>query len=103
MNIQKIEIAKLKPAEYNPRKDLKPEDEEYQKIKKSIVEYGCVIPLVVNKDMTIIGGHQRLKILKDLGYTEIECVIVDYDKNKEKGCNIILNNENDQENGISPN
>lgn len=94
MNIQKIEIAKLKPAEYNPRKDLKPEDEEYQKIKKSIVEYGCVIPLVVNKDMTIIGGHQRLKILKDLGYTEIECVIVDYDKNKEKGCNIILNNEN---------
>ena len=93
MNIQKIEIAKLKPAEYNPRKELKPEDEE-QKIKKSIVEYGCVIPLVVNKDMTIIGGHQRLKILKDLGHTEIECVIVDYDKNKEKGCNIILNNEN---------
>ena len=34
MNIQKISIEKLKPAEYNPRKDLKPEDEEYQKIKK---------------------------------------------------------------------
>lgn len=44
--------------------------------------------------MTIIGGHQRLKILEDLGYTEIECVVVDYDKNKEKGCNITLNNEN---------
>lgn len=94
MNIQKISIEKLKPAEYNPRKDLQPEDEEYQKIKKSLVEFGCVIPLVVNKDMTIIGGHQRLKILKDLGYTEIECVIVDYTKNKEKGCNIALNNEN---------
>lgn len=94
MNIQKIKITELKPAKYNPRKDLKPEDEEYQKIKKSITEYGCVIPLVVNKDMTIIGGHQRLKILEDLGYTEIECVVVDYDKNKEKGCNITLNNEN---------
>ena len=94
MNIQKIEITKLKPAEYNPRKDLKLEDEEYQRIKKSILEYGCVIPLVVNKDMTIIGWHQRLKILKDLGYNEIECVIVDYNKNKEKGCNITLNNEN---------
>lgn len=34
MNIQKIEITKLKPAEYNPRKDLKPEDEEYQKNKE---------------------------------------------------------------------
>lgn len=44
--------------------------------------------------MTIIGGHQRLKILEDLGYTEIECVVVDYDKNKEKGCNITFNNEN---------
>lgn len=94
MNIQIIKIENLKSAEYNPRKDLRPEDEEYQRIKRSIVEYGCIIPLVVNKDMTIIGGHQRLKILKDLGYKEIECVVVDYDKNKEKGCNIILNNEN---------
>lgn len=94
MKIEKIKIENLKPAEYNPRKDLKPEDEAYQKIKKSIIEYGCIIPLVVNKDMTIIGGHQRLKILEDLGYKEIECVIVDYNKNKEKGCNIILNNEN---------
>ena len=34
MNIQKIKITELKPAKYNPRKDLKPEDEEYQKIKK---------------------------------------------------------------------
>lgn len=94
MKIEKIKIEDLKMAEYNPRKDLKPEDEAYQKIKKSIIEYGCIIPLVVNKDMTIIGGHQRLKILKDLGYKEIECVLVDYNKNKEKGCNIILNNEN---------
>ena len=85
MKIEKIKIEDLKMAEYNPSKDLKPEDEAYQKIKKSIIEYGCIIPLVVNKDMTIIGGHQRLKILKDLGYKEIECVLVDYNKNKEKG------------------
>ena len=44
--------------------------------------------------MTVIAGHQRIKILKELGYKEIECVIVDYDKNREKGCNIVLNNEN---------
>lgn len=92
--IQRIPIEKLKPANYNPRKDLSPEDKEYQKIKESIIEYGCVLPLVINKDMTVIGGHQRLKILKDLGYTEIECVIVDFDKDKEMSCNIILNNEN---------
>jgi len=91
VNIQKINIEKLKAAEYNPRKDLKPEDEEYQKIKKSILEFGYVAPIIVNSDMTVIGGHQRLKVLKELGYTEIECNIVDLDKTKEKALNIALN------------
>lgn len=91
MNIQKLKIENLKPAEYNPRKDLKPEDEEYQKIKKSLTEFGYVAPIIVNSDMTVIGGHQRLKVLKELGYTEIECNIVDLDKNKEKALNIALN------------
>lgn len=53
MNIQKISIEKLKPAEYNPRKDLKPEDEEYQKIKKSLIEFGYVAPVIVNADMIL--------------------------------------------------
>lgn len=91
MNIQKINVEKLKPAEYNPRKDLKPEDEEYQKIKKSMIEFGYVEPVIINKDFTVIGGHQRLKVLQELGYTEIECNVVNLDKNKEKALNIALN------------
>lgn len=91
MNIQKINIEKLKAAEYNPRKDLKPEDEEYQKIKRSILEFGYVAPIIVNTDMTVIGGHQRLKVLKELGYEEVECNVVDLDKTKEKALNIALN------------
>lgn len=91
MNIQKINIEKLKAAEYNPRKDLKPEDEEYQKIKRSILEFGYVAPIIVNADMTVIGGHQRLKVLKELGYEEVECNIVDLNKTKEKALNIALN------------
>ncbi len=91
MNIQQINIKKLKPAKYNPRRDLKPEDKEYQKIKKSLVEFGYVAPVIVNSDMTVIGGHQRLKVLKELGYTEIECNIVNLDKDKEKALNIALN------------
>ena len=91
MNIQKINILKLKPSEYNPRKDLKPEDEEYQKIKSSILEFGYVAPIIINQDMTVIGGHQRLKVLKELGYEEIQCIIVNLDKNKEKALNLALN------------
>ena len=91
MNIQRIEISKLNPAKYNPRKDLKPEDEEYQKIKKSLLEFGYVAPIIINSDMTVIGGHQRLKVLKELGFEEIECNVVDLDKTKEKALNIALN------------
>ena len=92
MNIQKINIENLKTAEYNPRKDLKPGDEKYEHIKKSIKEFGYVDPIVVNKDMTVIGGHQRLKILKELGYNEIECNVVNVNKSIEKKMNIALNN-----------
>ena len=91
MEIQKIAINKLIPATYNPRKDLKPNDPEYQKIKKSILEFGFVSPLVVNKDMTVIGGHQRLKVLQELGFKSVECIIVDLDKTKEKALNVALN------------
>lgn len=91
MNIQKIKITELKPAKYNPRKDLKPEDIEYQKIKRSITEFGYVAPIIINNDMTVISGHQRLKVLEELGYNEVECVIVELNKNKEKALNIALN------------
>lgn len=91
MNIQKINIEKLKPAEYNPRKDLKANDSEYIKIKNSIENFGFVSPLIINKDMTVIGGHQRLKVLKELGFTELECIVVDLDKTNEKALNIALN------------
>ena len=91
MQITNIAIDKLNPAKYNPRLDLKPEDKEYQDIKRSIVEFGLVEPLVINKDMTVIGGHQRLKVLKDLQYKEVPCIVVDLDKQKEKMLNIALN------------
>ena len=42
MNIDKISIKKLIPADYNPRKDLKPGDPEYEKLKHSIEQFGYV-------------------------------------------------------------
>ncbi|WP_347488279.1 site-specific DNA-methyltransferase [Desulfoscipio sp. XC116] len=84
-------IDDLKHAEYNPRKDLKPGDTEFEKIRNSITEFGYVEPIIVNIDLTIIGGHQRCKVLKELGYTDVDCVIIDIDKTKEKALNIALN------------
>lgn len=91
LNIEKRIVADLKPAEYNPRKALTPDDAEYQKIKRSIETFGYVDPIIVNKDGTIIGGHQRYTVLKDLGYTEVEVNVLDLSKDDEKALNIALN------------
>lgn len=87
-----LPVDSLKPAAYNPRKKLKKGDKEYEKIKKSIVEFGYVDPIIVNFDGTVIGGHQRLTVLSDLGYKEVQCVQVRIDdENKVKALNIALN------------
>lgn len=92
MQIEKRVVADLKAAEYNPRKDLKPGDAEYEKLKRSIQEFGYVEPVIWNKRTgVVVGGHQRLKVMKDLGYTEVDCVVVDLDEAKEKALNIALN------------
>jgi ParB-like chromosome segregation protein Spo0J len=92
MLIEKIPAAKLNPSAYNPRKDLKPGDKEYEKLKRSIAEFGYVEPIIWNKTTgNVVGGHQRLKVLLDLGQTEIDCVIVELDDKREKALNLALN------------
>ena len=46
--IRTMDLAKLKPAKYNPRIELQPDDDTYQRIKASITKFGVVVPLVVN-------------------------------------------------------
>lgn len=92
MEIKVIPVDQINPAPYNPRKDLKPGDPEYEKLKRSIEEFGFVEPLVWNRRTgNLVGGHQRLKVLLEQGVTEVECSVVDLDETKEKALNIALN------------
>ncbi|OJU13573.1 MAG: DNA modification methylase [Clostridiales bacterium 43-6] len=92
MQIEKLKTELLIPADYNPRKNLKPGDLEYDKLKRSIEQFGYVEPVIWNKTTgRVVGGHQRLKVLLDLGLTEVECVIIEMDEEKEKALNIALN------------
>lgn len=91
INQERRLISELKPAEYNPRKRLRPGDEEYESLKRSIQTFGYVDPIIVNKDGTVIGGHQRLFVLSDLGYLEADVAVVDLNKQDEKALNIALN------------
>ena len=92
MNIQTIEITKINPAAYNPRKDLQPTDPEYIKLKKSIAEFDMVEPLIWNEQTgNLVGGHQRLKVLRERGDDKVEVSVVNLDDAKEKALNIALN------------
>jgi len=91
MRFEKWKLNNLKPAEYNPRKTLQPGDPEYQKILCSIQKFGYVDPVIINQDGTIIGGRQRYTVLQDMGYDEVEVVVVDLNKQDEKALNIALN------------
>jgi ParB-like chromosome segregation protein Spo0J len=92
VQVNKIPISQLKPAKYNPRKDLQPGDPEYEKLKRSMQEFGYVEPIVWNKRTgNIVGGHQRYKVLLDMGMREVDCVVVDLDETKEKALNLALN------------
>ena len=83
MELQKLAIERLIPADYNPRKDLKPGDTEYEKLKRSIEQFGYVEPVIWNKTTgRVVGGHQRLKVLQDMGITEVDCVVVELSDEK---------------------
>ena len=88
MQIEKIKINKLKPAFYNPRQIS---TKQYKDLKESIEKFTLCDPIIINKDMTVIGGHQRLKVCKELRYIEIDCVVLDLTKEQERELNIRLN------------
>ena len=90
--VQEINISKLNPAPYNPRVQLEPGMPEWEKLKRSIEELGNVEPIVWNKRTgNVVGGHQRLAVLKSMGYETIPCSIVDLDEHDEKILNVALN------------
>lgn len=92
MLVKTMPIAELKPADYNPRKDLQPGDAEYEKLKRSLTEFGYVEPVIWNSTTGhVVGGHQRLKVLEDLGHNTVDVIVVELDETREKALNIALN------------
>lgn len=92
MRLEKVELDKLKEAAYNPRVKLEPGMDEYEKLRKSIETFGDVEPIVWNhRTGNVVGGHQRLQVLKDLGYKKATVSVVEMDEAAEKRLNLALN------------
>lgn len=86
--MKKIDITELSFAEYNPRKIT---DKQLDDLRISIEKFGFVEPVIINKDNTIIGGHQRVKVAELMGLKEVPFIRLDLSKDDEKELNIRLN------------
>lgn len=91
MIIEKISISKLVSPEWNPRQIT---DLEMKKLKDSINEFGYVDPIIVNRyNNHVVGGNQRLRALKELGFTEVDVIFIEEPNiEREKALNVSLNN-----------
>ncbi len=97
MKIVEKNVADIKPADYNPREITK---KQYAEIKESIGKFGLVDPLIVNihKDRKniLVGGHQRLQVIKDMGLKTAPTVEVNLDIKQEQELNVRLNKNQGQ-------
>ena len=92
MEIRRMKLADLTPAEYNPRVELQPGDPEWEALTRSIDKFGYVEPIVWNERTgNIVGGHQRRNVLLAQGVEEEDVSVVDLDPEDEKILNVLLN------------
>ena len=82
--MEKVKISKVVPNENNPRfiKDYK-----FKKLVKSIQDFPEMLklrPIVVNKDMVVLGGNMRLKACKEAGLKEVYILKADDLQNSNK-------------------
>lgn len=73
MEIVKIKITDLKPYENNAKEHPQ---EQIEQIKNSILEFGFKDPIGIDENNVIIEGHGRVMALQQLGYEEVECIIL---------------------------
>lgn len=69
----KIETRKLKDLREHPKNPRKLSKDQHAHLTQSLQKFGVAEKPIINTDGMIIGGHQRLKVLKEQGYKEIEC------------------------------
>lgn len=90
MEIIKKRIADLIPYANNARTHTK---EQIAQIAKSIKEFGFTNPILINTDNTIIAGHGRFEAVKELGFTEVPCILISHLSQKQIKALVIADNK----------
>ena len=94
MRIERLPLTDLAAAPYNPRVALEPGMPGYERLKRSLDEFELVQPPVWNRRTGhLVGGHQRVALLRERGVQAVDCVVVDLDEPRERALNVALNND----------
>lgn len=90
--VEETELAldAVNPAVYNPRKIS---GQQFQSLKKNIKKYGILERLIINRRTgnTLVSGHQRLKVARELGFETVPVRVIDCDEKNEQILNLALN------------
>ena len=73
--LETLSIKDLKDHPKNPRQISK---DQFKRLSELIAKFGLIDKPIVNLDMTIIGGHQRIKVLKKMKTKAVECWVPDH-------------------------
>ena len=79
-----IAISKVRPNSENPRYI---KDEKFKKLVQSIKEFPEMMPvrpIVVNKEMVVLGGNMRLKAMQEAGLDKVWVEVVDWPEEKQR-------------------
>jgi hypothetical protein len=76
-----VPITTIVCAPYNPRARTA-EGKKLQNLIDAIKEYGLLYPLLITTDRELVDGHRRLAACIALGYTQVECIVIDMDRDK---------------------
>lgn len=85
--IIEVKVVKINDIKSNPNNPRIIKDDKFKKLVESIKgfpEMANVRPIVVNKDMIVLGGNMRLKAMKEAGWKDAPIQIVDWDEQKQK-------------------
>lgn len=82
-----MEIVKINEIKLNPNNPRIIKDDKFNKLVQSIKDFPEMLnirPIVVNKDMIILGGNMRYKACKEAGLKEIPIIITDLTEDKQR-------------------
>lgn len=94
--MQMVKVNELIPYVNNARTHSQ---EQVNKLRSSLREFGFVNPVIIDQDKNVIAGHGRLMAAKGEGITEVPCVLVDYLTEAQKKAYILADNRYAQDAG----